>query len=53
MQRAWRRGAQDANSTRHHVSPELFALMTDVEGLQATSYAEWLAHALIDALLPK
>jgi AcrR family transcriptional regulator len=32
-------------------SPELFLLMTDIEGLQAASYAEWLAGALVDALL--
>lgn len=33
-------------------SPELFLLMTDIEGLQAASYAEWLTDALVDALLP-
>lgn len=34
-------------------SPELFLLMTDVEGLQAASYAAWLRGALVDALLPR
>ena len=33
-------------------SPELFLLMTDIEGLQAASYAKWLTGALVDALLP-
>jgi hypothetical protein len=33
-------------------SPELFLLMTDVEGLKAASYAEWLTGALVDGLLP-
>ena len=34
-------------------SPELFLLITDLEGLQAASYAEWLTGALVDALLPR
>ncbi len=34
-------------------SPELFLLMTDIEGLKAKSYAEWLTGALVDALLPR
>lgn len=34
-------------------SPELFLLMTDVEGLQAARYSEWLTGALIDAMLPR
>ena len=33
-------------------SPELFLLMTDVEGVQPARYAEWLKRALLDALLP-
>jgi AcrR family transcriptional regulator len=33
-------------------SPELFLLMTDVEGLKAARYAEWLTGALVDGLLP-
>lgn len=33
-------------------SPELFLLMTDVEGLKAAGYAEWLTGALVDGLLP-
>jgi AcrR family transcriptional regulator len=34
-------------------SPELFLLMTDIEGLPAASYSEWLTGALIDAMLPR
>ena len=34
-------------------SPELFLLMTDIEGLQAASYTEWLTGALVDTLLPR
>ena len=34
-------------------SPELFLLMTDIEGLPAASYAEWLTGALVDALLAR
>jgi AcrR family transcriptional regulator len=34
-------------------SPELFLLMTDIEGLQSVGYAEWLTGALVDALLPR
>jgi AcrR family transcriptional regulator len=33
-------------------SPELYLLMTDLEGLQPAGYAEWLTGALTDALLP-
>ena len=33
-------------------SPELFVLMTEVEGLKPANYAEWLRGALVDALLP-
>jgi AcrR family transcriptional regulator len=33
-------------------SPELFLLMTQVEAVTPSAYAEWLEQALIDALLP-
>lgn len=32
-------------------SPELFLLMTELEGVHAASYSEWLEGALVDALL--